>query len=385
MIKQIKSILICAAVCFLSCKELKKEAAQEKEVTQEKEEIKASLKSTFNSDFLIGAAINSAHIKETDSIGVALINREFNSITPENDLKWEGIHPKENEYFFDIADAYVAFGQKNNLYTIGHTLLWHSQLSPYVSKITKKEDLENHIKTHINTIAGRYKGKINAWDVVNEALNEDGSPRTSHFYNVFKGESYLELAFKTASEAAPDAKLVYNDYNLWKPEKRKGVIRIVKNLQEKGIKIDGVGMQAHWSLDGPSIEDIENSILAYSELGVKVSFTELDITVLKKPKGLNGAAIEQNYDRYKNDPIFNPYKDGLTEEAKQKLATRYEAVFNLFLKHKDKIERVTFWGVNDGNSWLNDWPIKGRTNYPLLFDRNNQPKDVYKNVISIKK
>ena len=379
MIKKIKTVLICASVCFLSCKEVKKEVAQEKE------EIKISLKSTFKDDFLIGAAINTNHIKETDSVGVALMNQEFNSITPENDMKWEGIHPKENEYFFDVADAYVAFGEKNNLNIVGHTLLWHSQLAPYVSEITNKEELENHIKKHINTIAGRYKGKIDTWDVVNEALNEDGSPRTSHFYNVFKGESYLELAFKTASEAAPNAKLVYNDYNLWKPEKRAGVVRIVKNLKEKGIKIDGVGMQAHWSVEGPNIEDIENSILAYSELGVKVSFTELDVTVLPNPWELNGAAVEQNYDRYENDPKFNPYKNGLTEDAKLKIATRYEAIFNLFLKHKDKIERVTFWGVNDGNSWLNNWPIKGRTNYPLLFDRNNQPKDVYQNIISLKK
>jgi len=144
-------------------------------------------------------------------------------------------------------------------------------------------------------------------------------------------------------------------------------------------------MQAHWSVEGPSIEDIENSILAYSSLGVKISFTELDVTALPNPWELDGSAVEQNYDRYENDPKFNPYKDGLTEEAKQKIATRYEAIFNLFLKHKDKIERVTFWGVNDGNSWLNNWPIKGRTNYPLLFDRNNQPKDVYQNIISIKK
>ena len=143
-------------------------------------------------------------------------------------------------------------------------------------------------------------------------------------------------------------------------------------------------MQAHWSIEGPSIEDIENSILAYSALGVKVMFTELDVTALPNPWELDGAAVEQSYERYEGDPKMDPYVNGLTEEAKQKIAKRYEDIFNLFLKHKDKISRVTFWGVNDGQSWLNYWPINGRTNYPLLFGRDNKPKEVYNNVIALK-
>ena len=382
MFKKTNLLLILLVFCFLSCNETKKENNTDA-VTVESEDT-PSLKNNFKDDFLIGAALNTSQIKGTDSLGGLLIEKEFNAITPENDMKWEQIHPQEDTYFFDVADAFVALGQKNDMHVVGHTLVWHSQLAPWMNAITDSLSMANHIEKHINTIVGRYKGKIQSWDVVNEALNEDGTPRTSNFYNVMGGENYIEHAFKLASEADPNAQLIYNDYNLWKPEKRKGVIRIVKNLQDKGIKIDGVGMQAHWSIEGPSLEDIENSIIAYSELGVKVSFTELDVTALPNPWELNGAAVEQSYERYEGDPKMDPYPNGLTDEAKVKIAKRYEAIFKLFLKHKDKISRVTFWGVNDGQSWLNNWPIKGRTNYPLLFDRNSQPKDVYKTVLALK-
>jgi endo-1,4-beta-xylanase len=378
MFNKINTTLLLFSICFLSCKVIKNEPVTE--TPQDKK----SLKNSFKEDFLIGTALNTGQIKEVNAAQTALITREFNAITPENDLKWEQIHPKKDTYNFEVSDAYVAFGNKNNMHVVGHTLLWHSQLAPWVHEIKNKDTLVHHITNHINTIAGRYKGKIASWDVVNEALNEDGSPRESIFYKLFGDESYLELAFKLAAKAAPDAELVYNDYNLWKPAKREGVIRIVKNLQANGIKVDGVGMQAHWSLEGPSIEDIENSIIAYSELGVKVMFTELDITVLPNPWELDGAAVEQSYERYENDPKMNPYPNGLTEEIELKIAKRYEDIFNLFLKHKDKISRVTFWGVNDGQSWLNNWPIKGRTNYPLLFGRDDKPKEVYNNVIALK-
>ncbi|WP_158838272.1 endo-1,4-beta-xylanase [Polaribacter sp. L3A8] len=378
MFNKINTTLLLLSICLLSCKEAKKETV--KETPQNK----TSLKDSFKEDFLLGTALNTGQIKEVNAVQTTLITREFNAITPENDLKWEQIHPKKDTYNFEVSDAYVAFGNKNNMHVVGHTLLWHSQLAPWVHEITNKDTLVNNITKHINTIAGRYKGKIDSWDVVNEALNEDGSPRESLFYKIFGDESYLELAFKLAEKAAPDAELVYNDYNLWKPAKREGVIRIVKNLQAKSIKVDGVGMQAHWSLEGPSLEDIENSIIAYSDLGVKVMFTELDITVLPNPWELDGAAVEQSYESYENDPKMNPYPNGLSEELELKITKRYEDIFNLFLKHKDKISRVTFWGVNDGQSWLNDWPIKGRTNYPLLFGRDDKPKEVYNNVIALK-
>lgn len=375
-----KFLLICilGIPLFIACNSKNKNTVNKKEVSDKHR----SLKSTFQDNFYIGAAINKEQITGVNTAEILLLEEQFNSISPENDLKWERIHPEKDSFYFDIADKYVALGEKNDMNIVGHALIWHSQLAPWMHEIKDSLTMAHNIENHINTIVGRYKGKIDTWDVVNEALNEDGSLRESIFLNIM-GDQYIDYAFQLASIADPDAELVYNDYNLWKPEKREGVIRLVKQLQSKGIKIDGVGMQAHWSLLGPTIEDIENSIIAYSELGVKVMITELDVTVLPNPWDINGAAVEQNYDQYEGDPRMNPYPEQLSDSAKVQLSKRYEDIFKLFLKHQDKISRVTFWGINDGNSWLNNWPIKGRTNYPLLFDRESQPKEAYYSLLAL--
>ncbi len=344
---------------------------------------KPSLKQHFLNDFKVGAAINDQQITESDTAAVRLLRTEFNSITPENVMKWEEIHPVPDSFNFDISDKYVALGEKYDMNIIGHTLLWHSQIGPWMNEVKDSSAMADYIEHHINTVAGRYKGRIHGWDVVNEALNEDGSLRESNFLKVM-GDRYLEFAFKEAEKADPDAELYYNDYNMWKPKKREGAVKLIKQLQSSGAKIDGVGMQAHWSIDGPPLQEIENSIIAYAELGVKVMFTELDVTVLPNPWDLNGAAVEQNYERFEGDEKMDPYRTGLPDSIQTKLEQRYTDIFNLFLKHKDKIDRVTFWGVSDGNSWLNNWPIKGRTNYPLLFDRNYKGNKAYHGVLDLK-
>ncbi len=376
-ILSISVITMTSLIILNSCSP--KESEKQKDLSKKN----ISLKDLYKEDFYIGAAINDYQIGKTDTLGLEILENEFNTITPENIMKWMYVHPKENEFYFEETDKYIALGLEKNMFIVGHTLIWHSQIADWMNEVTDSADMANHFKNHINNIVSRYKGKIDSWDVVNEALNEDGTLRESSFLKVM-GNDYIDLAFKLASDADPKAELVYNDYNLWKPKKREGVVRLVKQLQANGTKIDGVGMQAHWSLDGPSIEDIENSILAYSELGVKVMFTELDVTVLPNPWDLNGAAVEQNYDKFEGDPIMNPYPESLPDSIQLKLAKRYEDIFNLFLKHKEKIGRVTFWGVNDGQSWLNGWPIKNRTNYPLLFDRNYKPKKAYNSVIKLK-
>lgn len=238
----------------------------------------------------------------------------------------------------------------------------------------------NTLEDHIKTIVLRYKGRIDSWDVVNEALNEDGTLRESVFLKTM-GASYLPLSFKWAAESDSNTDLYYNDYNMTNPDKRNGAIKLIKNIQDQGVKIDGVGMQGHWHLDTPSIEEIEASIVAYSELGIKVAITELDINLLPRPENLQGAEVNQEFEQ---SEAMNPYPDKLPEAIQNKLAERYKSIFELFLKHKDKISRVTFWGVEDGQSWLNDWPIDGRTNYPLLFDRNLKPKKAYDSIISLK-
>lgn len=368
------ALVCCMLLLATGCSEEKKKEATNSQT-------KVSLKDAFEDYFYIGAALNESQIFERDSLDTELLHKEFNSITPENNLKWMFLEPEKGKFEFETADRFVDLGTRNEMFVIGHTLVWHSQLAEWVSNIENTKELSNSLKNHIQTIVSRYQGKIDGWDVVNEALNEDGSLRKSLFLEKL-GEQYLIDSFKWAEEADPNVELYYNDYNMCNPEKRAGAIELVKLLKENGAKIDGVGMQGHWNLESPSLEEIETSIKAYSELGVKVMITELDITVLPNPWDLEGAEVSQNFE---NSEKMNPYPNGLPDSVSIKLAKRYQDIFKLFKKHQDKISRVTFWGINDGQSWLNGWPIRGRTNYPLLFDRNNQPKAAYDRIINVAK
>ena len=344
---------------------------------------KISLKDAFKGDFFIGAALGTEYILEKNAVANELIKTEFNSITPENIMKSEVIHPEQNRYDFTLADKFVEYGQKNKMYIAGHTLVWHSQLSKFAQKIDNADSLRVFMKNHINTIVGRYAGKINSWDVVNEALNDDGTMRKSIFFEKL-GDSYIKEAFDLAAKADPKAALYYNDYNIEQPAKRAGAIALIKKLKESGTKIDGVGIQGHWSLSGASAKEIEDAIVDFSKLGVKVAFTELDITVLPNPWELKGADVKQNFSDYEGNFKMNPYPKTLPDSVQNLLAKRYVDIFKVLIKHKDKISRVTFWGVNDGHSWLNGWPIKGRTNYPLLFDRDYKAKTAYNSIIDLK-
>jgi endo-1,4-beta-xylanase len=344
----------------------------------------SSLKNTFHNDFFIGAAINQNQILEQDSIAKLLLKKEFNSITSENNLKWMYIEPSPNNFNFVISDKFVALGEKNNMHIVGHTLVWHSQIADYMNEITDSVRMANYMESHIRALVGRYKNRIHSWDVVNEALNEDGSLRESIFYSLL-GEEYIENAFRLAAEVDPKAELTYNDYNLCKPSKREGVIKLVQNIQKNGAKIDAVGIQAHWNLNNPPLDEIEKTILAFSKLGVKVMFTELDVSVLPNPWELEGVDENQNFQQFEGNTKMNPYSLKLPDSIQVQLTKRYEQIFTLFLKHQEKISRVTFWGISDKQSWLNNWPIKGRTNYPLLFDREYQKKDAYMGIINQKK
>lgn len=346
-------------------------------LAQAKSGAATSLKQAYKSAFLIGTALNSAQIEERDSRAEKVISRQFNAITPENILKAAIVHPQWDKYNFTMGDKYVAYGERHHMFIIGHTLIWHSQLPPFVQHIKDKDSLRLFMKKHITTVAGRYKGRINGWDVVNEALNEDGTYRKSVFYNLL-GEDYIPYAFKLAAQAAPGAQLYYNDYNIEQPAKRAGAIALIKKLQASGARIDGIGIQGHWHVGNVPFKQIEESILQFSALGIKIMITELDLEVL--PRETPGADINVHL---QGAPALNPYTRGLPDNMQQQLASDYGQLFRLFLKYKDKIARVTFWGVNDGQSWLNDWPIPGRTNYPLLFDRNYKPKPAYFKVMSL--
>jgi endo-1,4-beta-xylanase len=237
--------------------------------------------------------------------------------------------------------------------------------------------LLSRLRDHIHTVFGRYKGRIKGWYVVNEALNEDGTLRRSPWLTII-GEDYLAKAFQWAHEADPSAELYYNDYSLENPPKRAGAIALIKKLQAQGVPIAAVGLQGHDKMDWPSVALQDSTITEFAATGVKVMITELDVDVLPAPGQYRGADISVSAELQDR---LNPYKQVLPDSVQRALAQRYADLFGVFLKHRAHITRVTFWGVADGDSWLNNWPVRGRTSYPLLFDRNGRPKPAFDAVV----
>ena len=342
-----------------------------------------ALRDVYKDDFYVGVALNDNQIRGEEPEVTALVQRHFNSLSPENVLKWAEVHPEPNRYDFEAADRFVAYGEKLKMHIIGHTLVWFHQTPNWVfqdesGKPVKHEVLLQRMKDHIFTVVGRYKGRIHGWDVVNEAIVPDGRFRPNKWLEII-GEDYVLRAYEYARQADPDAQLYYNDYNMWMPDQWKGVIRLVENLQSNGIRIDGLGIQGHWGLDYPDLEEIETFIIALANLNVKLMITELDVTVLP--------FAEQYMDKKLSslDPELqkelNPYASALPVSVQLEQARRYTEFFSIFRKHSDKISRVSFWGVHDGQSWRSDWPVIGRTDYPLLFDRNCQPKSAFDAVV----
>jgi len=328
-----------------------------------------ALKDLMPKGMVIGVAINQRQFEGVDTAAVDMITKQFNQISPENVLKFQPTQPAADRYTFDAADRYVQFGVDRRMQVVGHTLVWHSQTGAWVfqgtdGKPADRDTLLARMRDHIRTVVGRYKGKIHGWDVVNEAIDEDGSLRTSP-WQVGIGDDYVAKAFEFAHDADPGAELYYNDFNLEKPAKRAGVIKLVQDLQARKLRIDGIGNQAHWRLDTPAIDEIDTALVELHATKLKVMYTELDINLL--PNTPRGA-----------DPsVANPYANGLPDDVQRQLARRYADLFRVFLKHRDAVTRVTFWGLSDADSWLN----RGRMNYPLLWDRQRQPKPAFAAVV----
>jgi len=340
------------------------------------------LKDALEGKFYMGTAMNTPQILGMDTLALDVIHAHFNSVVAENCMKSGPIHPKEDSFAFELADRFIEFADTNDLYTVGHCLVWHSQAPRWLFLDEEGNDVEREVliermKNHIYTVVGRYKGKVDAWDVVNEAFLDDGSWRKTKFYEII-GEEFMELAFQFAHEADPEAELLYNDYSMFLEGKRNAVVELVNNLKSKGIQINGVGMQAHYGMDYPSIEEFEQSILAFAGTGVDVHITELDIDVLPGMDWTVGADVRASFE-YREK--MNPYPAGLPDSVSVAVNDRWMELFGLLLKHQDKIKRVTTWGVADHHSWKNGWPVPGRTNYPLLFDREYQPKTVVEKII----
>lgn len=347
------------------------------------------LKDYYQNYFPIGVAVNIAALSGQTA---ELVTKEFNSVTPENDMKISVIHPRENQYNWKNADAIVDFAVSNHIKIRGHNLLWHTQVPDWMFKdsagnLVGKKVLLKRLKDHITTVVNRYKGKIYAWDVVNEAIddNPDKYLRNSLWYQIC-GEDFLAKAFEYAHEADPKAALYYNDYNSENPSKREKIYKLLKNLKDAKVPIDGVGLQGHWKLNDPSPEQIRAAIDRYVSLGLKIQITELDVTI-------RGPRTRPSPQPDPGDPL--PVDSGYTERIAKLQADRYQAIFRIFRDYKKVITSVTFWNVSDRYSWLDarngglaggaaaslNTPRIIRKAYPLLFDENLQRKKAYWSVV----
>lgn len=342
-----------------------------------------TLKDAFEGKFLIGTALNTRQVMSRDKKLQSLISSQFNAVVAENCMKAEELQPKEGEFEFRNGDRLCDLAEKNGQVVTGHCLIWHSQAPDWFfkdkdGKEVSRDVLIQRMKDHIYKVVGHYKGRVKGWDVVNEAIEGNGEFRKSPYYRII-GPDFIRLAFQFAHEADPDAELYYNDYSMDLPRKREAVVKLVKDLKAHGCRIDAVGMQSHVAFDTP-LDEYEKSIEAFAAAGVKVMVTELDLSVLPWPKGDFGAAVETNFE-YKK--AMDPYQDGLTPEMEKKQSDFYVKLFDIYLRHSKDITRVTFWGVTDGDSWKNNWPVHGRTDYPLAFDRDLQPKPFVQEIVDM--
>lgn len=352
----------------------------------------AALKDVYKDAFRIGTSVNNGIVTGRDKLAQDIALRHFNAITPENVMKAALINPQPGVFNYGPADSVVAFGKRNNMFIIGHTLVWHNQVPAWFfttadGKPNTKEQQLERLRTHIQNVAGRYAGQVNAWDVVNEVMGEDGQYReTTWTKSVGNGDTLVKYAFKYAAQYAPNTELYYNDFNAWRPAKRDGIVRMIKMLQKEGIRIDAVGIQGHWGLNYPKNQYIEDAIDAYAACGVKVMITELDVDVLpltKEGQIIGQGMADKQFQLEEFKTFLDPYQKGLPDSMQLLLAKRYAEFFSIFYKKRDKISRVSMWGIDDGGNWKNSYPIPGRTNYPLLWDRQRQPKLALSYVLAV--
>ena len=334
---------------------------------QKKSETEKGLKGYYASYFPVGASVSPRGLKTDEA---KLILTQFNSITAENAMKIGPIHPEENKFNWAPADEIVAFAQANGLKMRGHTLVWHNQLPGWIfidqkGDTVSKEVLLNRLKTHITEVVTRYKGKIYAWDVVNEVISDNRNEfyRNSPWFKIC-GEEFIAKAFQYAHEADPDALLFYNDYNEIHSVKRKKIIKLVTDLKKAGVPIHGIGLQGHWGVNEPSRSQLDSTLAEFTATGFKLHITELDVSVYQKE--------HQRRDRKASD-----YDTTFTALKEKQQLEIYKICFEVFRKYKSSISSVTFWNVSDRHSWLDNFPVRDRKDYPLLFDKNLKPKNAY--------
>ena len=337
--------------------------------TQAQQEKLPLLREVYAHEFRIGVAFGQGLLDSADTAARTLAETQFNAFTPENEMKWANIHPKEGTYNYAPADALVAFAEQHHMAVTGHTLVWHQQTPDWVfqdadGKPATRETVLLRLREHIRAVMGHYRGRIRGWDVVNEAISEkDGEWLRDSPWLRTLGDDYVTLAFQLAREADPDAQLYYNDYNLEQPVKREKAVRLIKRLQEKGIRTDGVGLQGHFTLQSVNTDEVAKSIETFSAIGLRVSISEVDMRL------------------YAYGDEENRYPNGAPSELLAEQADKYAALFKVFVAHKSAIDCVTFWGVHDGLSWTNYDPVS-RPDYALLFDREGRPKPAFHAVVN---
>lgn len=324
-----------------------------------------SLCKTYANFFPIGAAVCPNIIKShTD-----LLMKHFNSLTCENHMKFINIHPEEKKWDFSAADEIVDFAVANRMKVRGHCLVWHNQVPNWIFLDNKGNDVNRDVlldrmEEHITIMMQRYKKQVYCWDVVNEAAEDKGADifRQSKWYKII-GPDFIERAFWFARKADPDAKLFYNDYNCTSPEKSRKIYNIAKRLKDHGDFIDGIGMQGHWNIYNPSFDRIMDTIDLFSSLGLKIQITELDMSM------------------YLFEDTTKEFKQP-TDEMIWLQQERFEGIFKIFRDYRDIITGVTFWGVADDYTWLDNFPVKGRKDWPLLFDIQHKPKKAFAGVVN---
>lgn len=306
-----------------------------------------------------------------------LLKSQFAIITPENCMKPVAIQNERGVWKFEAPDAFVNFAVSNDLKVVGHTLVWakDDRTPGWMNAITTREELFGVMREHIDKVAGRYKGKIAMWDVVNEALDDGTNYLRPSTWSKLGGEEFIVKAFEFAHSADPDALLIYNDYNNESGAKFQKTVRLIESLRAKKAPVHAVGLQGHYELDSVPFEAIEKALGEMKRLNMKVVVSELDIDVIPRARwwANNGAEREAL-------AKVNPYREGCPPEILQRQAEQYAKLFAIFNKYRDQILRVTFWNLHDGQSWLNYFPWN-RVNHPLLFDRDGKPKAAYDAVI----
>ncbi len=368
-----KSIVLIAAACttvmYMQCSPKLTPTVSSVPNTTPQADLSKGLKDYFKDDFLLGVAVGARSIR-TDS---ALIIREFNSVTAENDMKVGVIHPREDTYNWKNADDIVAFAERKKINIRGHNLLWHSQNAEWMfvgpdGKQASKELVLKRLKEHIFTVMNRYKGKIYSWDVVNEAIDDSQDPtvmyRKTKWLEIFDGPEFIDAAFRFAHEADPKAKLYYNEFNNEREVKREKIFKLLKRMKADGVPIDGVGFQAHWSLDYPTVTQLRTALDQVVSLGLEVQITELDLTIHPRPLGTPA-------------PTTPPVDPGYTPELETRQVAKYKEIF-------DVLRRGSWLDSRGGGSAGDAKPATPMMlkAYPLLFDVNGQRKKAYWAVVN---